>query len=93
VHKLVQLASLLIGKLEQEVTMSAREGMPIGHMSSTAYLVKVLFLQYTTLEHLARLQVALLQLIQVKLPLGEESDDMDRVVRRSGGSKLCIRKT
>lgn len=66
--------------------------MPRGHMSDTAYLVKVLFLQYTTLEHLARLQVALLQLIQVKLPLGEESDDMDRVIRRSSGSELCITK-
>lgn len=67
--------------------------MPMGRMFNTAHLVKVLFLQYTTLEHLARLQVALLQLIQVKLPLGEESNDMDRVIRRSGGSKLCIRKT
>jgi hypothetical protein len=64
--------------------------MPIGHMANTDHLVKVLFLQNTTLEHLARLQVALLQLIQVKLPLGEESDDMDRVIRRSGGSELCI---
>ena len=64
----------------------------MGHMFDTAHLVKVLFLQYTTLEHLARLQVALLQLIQVKLPLGEESDDMDRVIRRSGGSELCITK-
>lgn len=66
--------------------------MPMGHMFNTAHLVKVLFLQYTTLEHLAWLQVALLQLIQVKLPLGEESDDMDRVIRRSGGSELCITK-
>ena len=64
--------------------------MPMGRMFNTAHLVKVLFLQYTTLEHLARLQVALLQLIQVKLPLGEESDDMDRVIRRSGGSELCV---
>lgn len=52
-------------------------------------LVEIFLLKYSPLEHLAFFQVALLKLIQIQLPLGEEANDVDRVVCRSSRSEFC----